>query len=84
MIETDELVLVVEMVWCGELLLHGGVGMGNWVWVCMCVWVWVWCTVAGGVGVCRCHWLMEPFVVSAMRQLSSAHPVYKLLKPYFR
>ena len=32
----------------------------------------------------RCHWLMEPFVVSAMRQLSSAHPVYKLLKPYFR
>ena len=27
---------------------------------------------------------MEPFVVSAMRQLSSAHPVYKLLKPYFR
>jgi len=35
-------------------------------------------------GVGRCHWLMEPFVVSAMRQLSSVHPVYKLLKPYFR
>jgi len=32
----------------------------------------------------RCHWLMEPFVMSAMRQLSLAHPVYKLLKPYFR
>jgi len=27
---------------------------------------------------------MEPFIVAAMRQLSSAHPVYKLIKPYFR
>jgi hypothetical protein len=32
----------------------------------------------------RCHWLMEPFVVATMRQLGSAHPVFKLLKPHFR
>jgi hypothetical protein len=31
-----------------------------------------------------CHLVMEPMIVATNRQLSSVHPVYKLLKPHFR
>ena len=32
----------------------------------------------------KSHFVVEPFAVGMMRQLSSSHPVYKLLKPHFR
>ena len=32
----------------------------------------------------KTHFVLEPFVLAMMRQLSSSHPVYKLLKPHFR
>lgn len=32
----------------------------------------------------RTHFAMEPFVMAAMRNLSDAHPVYKLLRRHFR
>lgn len=32
----------------------------------------------------KTHFVVEPFAISTMRQLSSSHPVYKLLKPHFR
>ena len=32
----------------------------------------------------KCSLVIEPFCVATMRQLSSSHPIYKLLKPHFR
>lgn len=32
----------------------------------------------------KTHFIVEPFAIATMRQLSSSHPVYKLLKPHFR
>jgi len=32
----------------------------------------------------KTHLVVEPFVIAMMRQLSSSHPLYKLLKPHFR
>ena len=32
----------------------------------------------------KCNLVIEPFCVATMRQLSSSHPIYKLLKPHFR
>lgn len=32
----------------------------------------------------KCTLVVEPFCVATMRQLSSSHPIYKLLKPHFR
>ena len=32
----------------------------------------------------KTHFVVEPFVMAMMRQLSSSHPLFKLLKPHFR
>ena len=32
----------------------------------------------------RTHAAMEPFILSAHRQLSAMHPIYKLLDPHMR
>jgi Lipoxygenase len=32
----------------------------------------------------KTHLIVEPFAVAMMRQLSSSHPIFKLLKPHFR
>jgi hypothetical protein len=32
----------------------------------------------------KTHLILEPFAVAMMRQLSSSHPIFKLLKTHFR
>ena len=32
----------------------------------------------------KTHLVIEPFAVAMMRQLSTSHPIYKLMKPHFR
>ena len=32
----------------------------------------------------KCNRIIEPFCIGTLRQLSSSHPIYKLLKPHFR
>ncbi|KAJ1686166.1 hypothetical protein LUZ63_017556 [Rhynchospora breviuscula] len=65
---------------------HGHDATTNWIWKLAKAHV---CTNDAGVHQLVNHWLrthacMEPYIIAAQRQLSSMHPIFKLLHPHMR
>ncbi|KAL8137884.1 hypothetical protein V2J09_003885 [Rumex salicifolius] len=65
---------------------HGHDATGYWLWKLAKAHV---CAVDAGVHQLVNHWLrthacMEPYIIATNRQLSSMHPIYKLLHPHMR